>query len=114
MIKPFLIVHTLAPQQQQALALAQDMTLAMSCFDQPVQCLFMGDGVYQLLREQTHVFAKRLLSYGLYDLTPLYVCAQSLRLRQLTPEHLLELPMTHCENDALQQLLQRANSVLSF
>ncbi len=114
MIAPFLIVHTLAPQQQQSLALAQDMALALTCFDQPVQCLFVGDGVYQLLREQTHVFAKRLLSYSLYDLTPIFVCAESLRSRQLTPTQLLELPIQVCEGDDLQRVLQRANSILSF
>ena len=114
MIPPFLIVHTLPPQQQQSLAQAQDMALALACFDQAVQCLFIGDGVYQLLREQTSVFAKRLLSYSLYDLTPIMVCAESLRLRQLTTNDLIDLPMQLSDSDALQQMLQSTNSILSF
>jgi tRNA 2-thiouridine synthesizing protein C len=114
MISSFLIIHTLATRQQEAFAQAQDMTLALACFDQRVQCLFMGDGVYQLLREQTSMYTKRLLSYELYDLTPIIVCAESLRQRQLTTDHLIDLPMEIGNRDALQQVLQRANCVLSF
>lgn len=114
MIPPFLIVHTLPPRQQHVFAQAQDMALALACFDQDVHCLFIGDGVEQLRRDQTSVLTKRLLSYAMYNLTPIIVCGESLRLRQLTTSDLIDIPMNIGDPDQVRQVLQLANSVLSF
>lgn len=110
----FLILHTQAPHQHNALALAQDMTLALSCFEQIVRCVFIGDGVYQLKAGQQHTLIKRLSSYNIYDLTPVYICQQSMQARALELDDLLNMPIKLCSQPDLHQLLQDAQGIVSF
>ncbi|MEM0952690.1 MAG: DsrE family protein [Pseudomonadota bacterium] len=68
---------------------AVDMALALTVFDIPVDMLFLGDGVWQLLPDQevkvtpAKSMQKTLASFPLYDVDQLYAEAEALEQRNL-------------------------------
>lgn len=78
-----------SPYSSQLAREALDMALAFAAFDQEVAILFMGDGVYQLLEQQSTLqhgvrnIGKSLDSLALFDIEKVFICAKSLKQRQL-------------------------------
>lgn len=96
---------------------ALDTALAAAAFDQPVTVVFMGDGVWQLLREQRpeggKSLEKQLGALPLYDIDTLYVEAESLAQRGLNVAE-LALPVQVLAGAALADLLAGQDVVLGF
>ena len=96
-----------------------DVALATAAFEQNISILFMDDGVYQLLPGQDSAVIeqknhrRQLDSLPLYDIDTLYVEQASLDARQIAPQAIAD-KLELLDNDALQQLLQRHDQVLSF
>ena len=63
---------------------AQDAILATSALTEALSVFFIGDGVYQLLKNQTteHILSRNFSStfklFDLYDIDNVYVCMDSL------------------------------------
>ena len=98
---------------------ALDLTLVAATFGQKVSLLFMGDGVYQLLKNQQPEQVEQkgtqamMQALPLYDIERLYVAADSLEERGLQQRPLI-LDCEHLTQSALQVLLQAHRQVFSF
>jgi tRNA 2-thiouridine synthesizing protein C len=96
-----------------------DAALAAAAFDQPVELLFLGDGVLQLLPAQdstaieTRNISKLIASLPLYDVETLHVDASAIARYGITRE---ELPQKTCLLDeaAMHQLIADHDHVLGF
>lgn len=91
--KRFLLVLRRAPVGGPQALEALDAALTVAAFDQPVQLLFLDDGVWQLKRDQAVAGGRRVTallgSLELYDIaTPPWVEQESLTERGLTPQDL--------------------------
>ena len=96
-----------------------DAALSAAAFDQPVNALFLGEGVLQLLPEQESApisvrnIARLIASLPLYDIATLYVDAGALSQYAISPE---ELP-TSCkvlDNRAIHALMADHDHLLGF
>lgn len=98
---------------------ALDMALAFAAFDQHIQLLFSGDGVYQLVKGQNTQNAgvknisKTLDALAMYDINDVYVCHDALSRRGLTLAD-LSLPAKALDAAAISQLLHQADKVVSL
>jgi tRNA 2-thiouridine synthesizing protein C len=96
-----------------------DLVIAMSNFGQEVSVFFVGDGVYQLLKEQNPVviarknFTKGFAALHFYDIENLYVCAKSLADRNLSPEQ-LSMHVNLVQTSELYTLLAQHQHVVTF
>lgn len=113
----FILQH--APYGSSALRETLDAALAAAAFEQHVQLLFSGDGVFALLPDQqadaiaSKDTAKMLQALGYYDIDEIYVDSLSLAERTLTVEQ-LALPVTVADTDHLRALLRAADSVVAL
>ncbi|WP_337878818.1 sulfurtransferase complex subunit TusC [Rheinheimera sp.] len=104
------IVHTKAPFDGVYARETQDLVLALAAVDYELSLVFCDDAVYQLLPGTDSAALKikdlrpRQKLFELYDIDRLYVCAESLRQRQLTAEQ-LQGPVQLLEGPQLNQLL---------
>ena len=95
------------------------MALAAAAFEQPLQVLFMDDGVLQLMRNQQanqigmKDLGKTLSAFPLYDIEPLFACRASVEQRGLALEQLLP-GVELIEIDEVQQKLNQHDVVLEF
>lgn len=113
-----LIINNKPPYSSQAAKEAQDATLAFAAFGVPMAVLFLGDGVFQLLRGQCPApglknTSAALESYPLYDINELYVCEEDLVERQLEATQLLGKVST-ISRQQIQTLLSRFDNLLTF
>lgn len=98
---------------------ALDMALAFAAFDEPVQLLFYGDGVFQLLAgQQTNGLgikniSKTLDALPVYDITAVFASHDCLMQRGLTTEQ-LSLPVSLLDNSAIQALICDADKIMSL
>ena len=98
---------------------ALDAILASAVFDQAVSVLFCGDGVWQLLPEQEDLtgsdkpLARSLAALPLYDVDAIYVDADSLRERGLSPGDLLPLARLAAP-EQVRQLLGSSDRLMCF
>ncbi|MCR6651498.1 MAG: sulfurtransferase complex subunit TusC [Cellvibrionaceae bacterium] len=94
-----------------------DALLAAAIFDQKITVIFMGDGVFQLLRNQAPSNGKNqmkmLQSLSMYDIEQIYIQSSALEARALSQAD-LALPGTCISDDAIHQLMSTAAHVLSF
>lgn len=96
-----------------------DMALAAAAFEQEVALLFMGDGIWQLVKEQhggalgQKDFDRQLSALPLYGVEELHVEAAALSQRLLAPEDLV-LPVTTHDADSIARLLTGADRVFDF
>ena len=96
-----------------------DAALAAAAFEQDVQLLFSGEGVWQLLPgQQPDAFAgkdisKMLQALGYYDIEAVYADAVSLAERGLDSTT-LALPVMALDPAAQQQLLRTADCVITL
>lgn len=91
--------------------------LAMAAFDLPPQCIFIGDGVWQLLEQaappQQKNHSKMLQALPLYGVDNLWVHQESLQARGLQTQPLI-LPCQPLNTHALAEAIQQAHWVMSF
>ena len=98
---------------------ALEALLATANYGQQLSIFFIGDGVFQLLKDQQpnpmqgKSMAKQLASFDLYDLENVYVCRQSLTDRQLNTKNLVLAAKVLGANE-LSQLMRQQNTLLSF
>ena len=96
-----------------------DATLAMAAFDQPVDVLFLGEGVLHLLPEQdSHAIgvkniAKLLASMPLYEIASAYVDAAAAERYGVDPA-LAPLPCETLDRDGIRALMTGSNHLLGF
>lgn len=97
---------------------AVDAALANAAFEQPVDLLFIGDGILQLLAEQNSRvigvknIGRLLGSAPLYDIEAVYVDAAALARYQLTAPDLM-LPVIPLDEAAIHELLCASNHLLA-
>lgn len=98
---------------------ALDMALAAAAFDQTVQLVFLGDGVFQLLNNQQSELkqkkniSKTLPVLGLYDIDTVYADSGSLTERGIDKAQIFA-PCQVIDNAAIQQLIAKADAVMSL
>ena len=98
---------------------ALDAAMAAAAFDQQVAMIFLGDGVWQLCRDQQPAaigqrsLEKQLATLPLYEVDALYADADAMHQRGLDAAE-LSLPVTLLDTAAISALLQQQDVVLSF
>ncbi len=98
---------------------AIDALLAAAAFEQDVSVLFVGDGLYQLLKNQQpnaidqKNFTASFGLFNLYGISRIYALDTDLSERGLSAEQLL-LPVTSMDRASLTTLLREQDQILSF
>lgn len=96
-----------------------DAALATSALDEEIGIFFIGDGVYQLLAEQSPAailqrhYAPTFGLFELYDVEHVYICSQALAERGLSSASLVLTPHVLAQ-DELQARLAQYPVRLSF
>ena len=96
-----------------------DTIYATAAFDQNVQLLFTGEGIWQLLPDQqgnaiaSKDVGKLLGALSYYDIHALFVDEFSLNTRKLDISE-LTLPVVSLDNAAMRQLLREADCVITL
>ncbi|CAA0093847.1 Intracellular sulfur oxidation protein DsrF [BD1-7 clade bacterium] len=96
-----------------------DMALATAAFDQQVQILFLGDGVFALKNEQQTEtlqrknISKTLPALELYDINDVFVCTQSLADRGMTDKPLCISP-TLINSAEINDKIRSADKVITL
>lgn len=117
--KSILIVNRKAPFGSAFAKEALDVGLIAAAFGQQLGILFMDDGVYQLLKQQDSSdinqknSSQTLPMLEMYDVKDLYVEADSLNARNLTPEDLL-IPVQVIDNATTAELMEQQDILLNF
>lgn len=113
------IINKSAPYGQANGQESLDLAIAGANFGQAVSLFFIDDGVFQLLRAQapqqiqSKNYSKTFAALTFYDIDDIYVCQQSLTLRNLTPDDLC-IPVNALSNEQLQQRLALFQHLVSF
>ncbi len=98
---------------------ALDATLAMSLFGQEITLVFLGDGIFQLLKYQEasaiyqKTFSKQIAAFELYGLERIFVCAQSLAQRNISAGSLC-IDVICVEPVEIKKILHEQDTLLSF
>ena len=96
-----------------------DAALAMAAFEQPVEVLFMGDGVLQLLPKQdseaigVKSVGKLLGSLPLYEIASAYVDANAAKRYQVDLS-LAPLPCEALDQAGIRRLMTSSDHLLAF
>lgn len=96
-----------------------ELAMAAAVFDQEVSLLFSGDGIWQLVADQSSELIaeknhSRLISaLPLYDVHTIYVDRESLSARSLSVNDLC-LPVAVVDKRQLPQLLAASDQVFNF
>ena len=119
-IKKIAITLRQAPYGNSLAHEALDVILASSVYEQEISVFFIGDGVFQLVKEQQSEqisqksIEKRLAAFEIYDINNLFVCSTSLQERQLAKEDLSIETAQIVDQDKLTSLLHSQDNLLSF
>jgi tRNA 2-thiouridine synthesizing protein C len=114
-----LVLFRHAPYGRGLARAGYDLALAAAAFEQPVNLLFMDDGVWHLLADQAtgridqKSVASTLASLPLYDIETFYTDAAALAARGLDAETLIDgvVPLNEAQ---LRELLADHDQVLVF
>ncbi len=113
------IISRQAPYGSNRAQQSLDIALAAAVFEQTVNYIFMGDGVYQLLGNQnaTSIQSKTLVNaletLDLYGIESIFVDSQSLRERNLIPKD-LSLKASIVSRDEIAIIVRASNSVFNL
>ena len=94
-----------------------DLIFALAAVDHQVSVIFSDDAVYQLVKATDSAelmikdFRRSFKLFELYDIEQLYVCAESLKLRQLQANALV-LDAQPLESSELSKLLYAQQHVI--
>ena len=103
--KKFLYVNRKPPHGSIYALESLEVVLIGAAFEQDVSLAFIDDGVYQLLRKQdtgeigSKNFSPTFRALGDYDVSKIYVERESLELRGLTKDDLMELTYEDEDDD---------------
>ncbi len=117
--KKLLFVSRKAPYGSSMARDALDALLAASVYDQDLSVLFMGDGVFQLVKDQAahragmKSLAASLPALPLYDIEKIYVQQSALEQRGLADAELV-IPATALEDGDITDLMEQQEAMLSF
>jgi len=98
---------------------ALDATLAMGLFRQEITLFFLGDGIFQLLKNQSSddvyqkSLEKQINAFELYDIERIFVCAQSLEQRNIATSSLCTNVVCLSPTE-IQEVLSTQDTLLSF
>jgi len=98
---------------------AIDMALATASFDQNVKVIFLGDGVWQLIKSQagTSMMPKRiskmLSSFEMFGIDSVHVDEQSLAARAIDINTLIDTIPLQITSD-ITRVIDSANHVVTF
>lgn len=118
--KKILFVSRHAPYGSSLAKDALDAILAASAYGQQLSILFMDDGVFQLLANQSPTeiaqksFAAMLPVLPLYEINSIYVHYESLTKRQITINELVLDGVQIIDSAAVCSLLAQQDQLLSF
>jgi tRNA 2-thiouridine synthesizing protein C len=96
-----------------------DALLAASAYEQDLGLLFMGDGVFQLKKEQQPEAGRQknisatLPVLSMYDIKDIYLQASALAERGLTADDLV-IPVKALNNNDIRELMEQQDQLLSF
>jgi tRNA 2-thiouridine synthesizing protein C len=117
--KTILFILQRAPYSSSATREALDAALAAAAFEQRVQLLFTGDGVWNLLPGQSPDVinskdtSKMLQALSYYDIEEVYADAASLDERQF-PAGQMAIPTQPLSGEALRMLVNNADCVIAL
>jgi len=118
--KKILFISRHAPYGSSLAKDALDAILAASAYDQQLSLMFMDDGVFQLLKNQSSneinqkSFAAVLPALSLYEINTVYVHKESLEKRQITLNELVLDSVQLIDSAAISSLLAQQDQLLSF
>ena len=118
--KKILFISRHAPYGSSLAKDALDAILAASAYDQQLSLLFMDDGVFQLLKNQSSneiaqkSFSAILPALSFYEVNAVYVHQESLEKRQLTLNELVLDSVQLIDSAAISSLLAQQDQLLSF
>jgi tRNA 2-thiouridine synthesizing protein C len=119
MKKRFLFINHKPPYGSFAAKESLDALLMASAFEQTIQVLFLGDGVFQLKKDQqrqaiaTKNIAANLAALAVYDIKDIFVAKTDLTSRGLTTDDLI-LPVKALSTEQVSQLMNNQDVILSF
>lgn len=115
--KSLLFIFGSSPYGSSVAAEGIDALLAAAVFEQSVSVLFIGDGVFQLLKQQHPTgqknISKMLKALALYEVNNIYIHADSLTSRQMILDRCVIAGETVNNQDA-QKLMASADHILTF
>lgn len=117
--KTILFILQRAPYGSSSVRESLEAALAAAAFEQHVQLLFSGDGVFALLAGQqadavqSKDTSKMLQALHYYDIEDVFVDAFSMEERNLSAAQ-SAIPVTTLAGDTLKQLIQRADCVIAL
>ncbi len=104
------ILNTVAPFSSATAKESLDVALIFGSYEQAPVLFFQGDGVFQLIDQQSPEgisvknFLKTFSAFEFYDIEDVYVCQQSLQVRNLTPQFHLENTVVLPRNEFIAKL----------
>ena len=117
--KQFTFISRAAPYGSNRPNLCLDMALAAAVFEQHVNYVFLGDGVYQLLQGQnaenirSKTLGNAMETLELYGIENVIVDADALHARGLSEQDLL-LPVQSLDGTAIAELINKSDHVFNL
>ncbi|MEP0202581.1 MAG: DsrE family protein [Halioglobus sp.] len=116
--KTLTVIITHAPYQGTLARAGLDAALAAAAFEQPVQLIFSGHGIYSLLEQDTKAagtrsISKLIASLPLYDIEPVYAEAAAIAQLGINADA-LPAGTQVVDKQAIAALIDRADHVVSF
>lgn len=108
-----------APYGQNKANLCLDMALASAVFEQDVNYIFFGDGVYQILKGQdgsaieSKTLGNALETLALYGIEKIYADSQSLQEREISESELLS-GMQIVNSESIAQIIESSDAVFNL
>ena len=112
------VLLTQPPYGQQCAADGIEFALASTNYGHECRVIFCGEGVYQLLSQQSPSQQKNHLKQAnvlpFYDIDDIYVCKQSMNTLGISQEQLGVSDIQVLSADAMQQLINHCNHTVTF
>jgi sulfur relay protein TusC/DsrF len=113
-----LFVVSNAPYENGLTDESHDLIMASTAYGHNASVLFEGEGVQQLVAEQTPTkgqknAAKRIQGFVFFDVEPLYVCQSSVNDNNINTDSLIE-NIHLVSADKKQQLIDNAQFIISL
>ena len=114
-----LFISTRSPWQGSSAAAGADLLMTAAVFEQPVRALFSGDGVWQLLKDQSgdalkiKTLSRIFPAFELYDIRHIHVASSALRERDLTLDDLV-IPAGAVSDEEIRALIAGSKHVFVF
>jgi len=119
MSKNILVIQRTAPYGSSLAREGLDYVLTSAAYDQNIQMLFMGDGVFQLVKNQNSTDIQLKSQLGamevlpLYDIEDLYVVEEDLEERNLNKSD-LGIAVKFIKRSDTHTLIEQQDHVMGF